>query len=629
MLTSLRNVAGTWVAKLLLLMLVLSFAVWGISGSIFGGVGNNVLVVGDTEVSMEEFRLAYDRQLAQLSQQFGQRISREQARAFGIDQQVMAQLAAGAVLDEQARQLGLGISNDRIAELTYSDPAFHGPDGNFDRQQFEYVLNQVGMRPNDYLRNREQVSVRQQIVATVTDGIRAPDTFLRAVSLHQGEDRTVEYVAIPRAEVEPVEEPAPDVLSAWFEARKSDYAAPEYRAISYIRLEPESIADAQSVSDEDIKAYYDANADSFTTPERRTIDQIVFADEAAANAALERIRGGASFEEVMAAENRTAQDVRLGTFAKNEIADQAIAEAAFALETNEVSDVVPGSFGPILLRVTEITPAVVRPLAEVQDEVRRDLALGEARRILLDVHDAYEDARAAGDTMQEAAAKQRLTIETVPAVDRNGRDPEGNVINTLPESSRLLSEAFETEQGMENPPINIGTSGYVFFEVDSVSPARDRTLDEVRERVVQDWKTAQAEARLSALVEEKRKAVADGTATLDQVASELGLTKETKRGIKRASDDADFGDAGIQSIFSVAQNGTGAFVNPGGDAQILFRVTETFAPAAAGPEAVDPATRDTLAQGIANDLLDQFVAELQTRYEVTVNQRAVDQALSF
>jgi peptidyl-prolyl cis-trans isomerase D len=628
MLTILRAAAGTWVAKLLLLLLVLSFAVWGISGSMVGGVGNNVLVAGGTGVSMQEYRLAYDRQINMLSQQFGQRITREQAKAFGIDQQVLAQLAAGAVLDEQANDLGLGISRERVAELTFSDPAFHGPDGQFNRQQFEYVLNQVGMRPNDYLQDREKVSKRQQIVVAATDGLKAPDTFLRALALHQGEDRTVEYVAIPRTQVEPVADPAADVLSKWFEERKNDYAAPEYRAISYIKLEPEDILDEKAISDEDVKSYYDKNQQAFTTPEQRTIDQIVFADADAAKAAMERIRGGASFEDVMSAEKKTPQDVRLGTFAKSGIADPAIAEAAFALELNAVSDVVQGSFGPILLRVTEIKPAVARPFEQVSSEIRHDLAMAEARRVLLDVHDAYEDARAAGDTLQEAAQKQNLTVTKVPAIDRRGQDPEGNVINSLPESAALIREAFETEQGIENPAINIGNSGYLFFEVDGITPPRDRTLDEVRDRVVADWKTAEAESRLSALAEEKRKAVADG-ASLDEVATQLGLTKETKRGLKRTANDADFGENGIASVFSVAQNGVGAFTNPGGDARILFKVTEVFAPAAAGPDAIADNEREALAQAVSNDLLDELVAELQTRYEVTVNQRAIDQALSF
>ena len=181
MLDSLRKAAGTWVAKLLLVLLVLSFAVWGISGSMMSGPGGTTVVqTGDTRVSVMDYRLAYDRQLSVLSQQLGQRITREQAQAFGVDDQVLQQLVAGALLDEQANQLGLGVSRDRLAELTMEDPAFQGANGQFDRQRFDYVLRQIGMRPEDYLKNREQVAVRQQIVEAVSDGIQAPDTVAEA-----------------------------------------------------------------------------------------------------------------------------------------------------------------------------------------------------------------------------------------------------------------------------------------------------------------------------------------------------------------------------------------------------------------------------------------------------------------
>src|SRR5690606_15923072 len=186
MLNTLRNAARSWVSKVLLLLLVLSFAVWGISGQIFGGLGSNVLAAGDTRVSIVEYRLAYDRQVSQLSQQFGQPLTREQAQTFGVDDQVLSQLVAGAVLDEQAREMRLGLSRDRLATLTAEDPAFRTADGRFDRAQFEWVLRQVGMSPNDYLKNREQVAIRQQIVEAVSDGLTTPDTFLKAMALYQG-----------------------------------------------------------------------------------------------------------------------------------------------------------------------------------------------------------------------------------------------------------------------------------------------------------------------------------------------------------------------------------------------------------------------------------------------------------
>src|SRR5690349_19900454 len=140
MLGILRSAAGTWVTKALLSLLVVSFLAWGATTRIVSGElrGHHaVITAGGTEVSIDEYRLAYDRQLSLLSQQYGQRVTQEQAKLLGVDNQVLAQLDSGAVLDEQARKLGLGLSKDRLAELTREDPAFKGPSGQFDRRTFE------------------------------------------------------------------------------------------------------------------------------------------------------------------------------------------------------------------------------------------------------------------------------------------------------------------------------------------------------------------------------------------------------------------------------------------------------------------------------------------------------------
>lgn len=628
MLNSLRNAARSWIAKLLLVVLVLSFAVWGISGQIFGGLGSNVLTAGDTRVSILEYRLAYDRQLSLLSQQFGTPVTREQAQAFGVDNRVLSQLAAGAVLDEQAREMRLGLSRDRLAAMTAEDPAFQGADGRFDRNQFDFVLRQIGMRPEDYLRNREQAAVRQQIIEAVSDGMTAPDAFLRAVSLYQGEDRTVDYIVMPRSLVEPIEEPAQDVLETYFTENAANYAAPEYRRISYVKLEPSDIADPGAIQEEEVQSYYEDNAARFTTPEQRRIEQLVFADANAAQAALDRIRGGETFEEVVAAEGKSMQDVVLGTFEKDDVADPAIAEAAFALSQGDVSDVVDGAFGSLLVRVPEITPARVQPLAEVSQQIREDIALDEAHRVLDQVYEGYEDARAAGETMAEAASRNRLQVVTVEAVDRSGRTPEGTILTDLPESNLLLQDAFESEVGVENSPLNMGASGYLFYEVDEVTPARDRALDEVRDRVVADWKESEVATRLAERAAQVEKQVEDGKA-LAEVAEELELDVQVRRGLKRDANDAELGDAGVAAVFSVSRGETGVAPAQEGDAQIVFRVTDVLVPADAGPDALPAEARDRFASTIADDLLDQLVSRLQTEYPVAIDRGAVQQALSF
>ena len=629
MLDTLRTAAGTWVAKALLLMLVVSFAVWGISGQLAGGIGGNAVVTaGGTSVSASEFRLAYDRQLSLLSQQIGQRITREQATAFGIEQQVLSQMVAGAVLDEQARKMGLGLSKDKLADLTRQDPAFQGPGGQFDRQQFNYVLQQAGMQPNDYLTSRGKVAIRQQIVEAVSDGMKAPDAFLRAVALYRGEDRTVDYLALPKSLVEPIEEPAADVLAKWFEENKKNYAAPEYRKISYVKLEPEDIADTSAITEEQIKADYETNKAKFSTPETRTIEQIVYKSPEAAKAARGSVDAGSTFEDLVKAEGKTEADVLLGTFAKDKVPDNAVAEAAFKMQANEVSSVIQGAFGPVLIRVTNIKPEVVRPLAEVREEIRKELALVEANRILLDVHDSYEDARAAGSSLRESAGNLKLKVVTIDAIDRAALRPDGSVVNDLPSSQNLLAGAFETEANVENPALNVGSNGFVFYEVEGVTPARDRTLDEVREKVVADWKTAETRTRLAAKAAELEKRLKDG-ATFETLATEMKSEKQTKRGLKREADDADFGKPGVAAVFGVPQGGTGVFSSPQDDAQILFKVTEVFEPAGAGPDSVDEEQRNAFSSGLADDLLDQLVARLQSEYTVTVDQAAVQRALAF
>jgi peptidyl-prolyl cis-trans isomerase D len=629
MLEALRKAAGTWIAKLLLILLVVSFAVWGVSGQISGGLGSGaVITAGDTTVTPVEYRLAYDRQLNVLSQRFGQRLTREQATALGVDDQVLAQLVAGAVLDEQARLLGLGLSKDRIATLTAEDPAFHGPDGKFDRQQFDYMLRQIGMRPEDYFANRSQVAIRQQIVEAVSDGLKAPDAFLHAVALYRGEDRTAEYLVLPKSLVEPVPAPADAALTTWFDEHKADYAAPEFRKFSYVKLEPEDIADESAITDEQVRADYDKNKARYTTPETRTIEQLVFATKEAADAAAASIKNGATFDSIVTAEGKTQADTLLGTFAKGAIPDKSIADPVFALGLNEVSGVVQGAFGPVLLRVTAITPEVVKTYEEVSAQLRKELAIAEASRILLDVHDKYEDSRAGGETLQEAASKLGLKIVTIDAISRTGQKPDETIVNDLPGSVDLLNAAFESEVGVENPAVNVGSNGFVFFELEGITPARDRTLDEVRAKVVADWTTAETEKRLSDKTAELEKRLKDGT-TLDALATELKLEKQTKRGLKREADDGDVGKAGVAAVFGVAEGGSGAFAAPAGDARILFKVTEVFEPAASGADTVPEDARKSFASGLADDLLDQLVARLQTEYEVRVDRNAIANALAF
>jgi peptidyl-prolyl cis-trans isomerase D len=628
MLDSMRKAASGWVAKVLLGLLVISFAVWGVSSSMLTGPqATSVLEAGTARVSPVEFRLAYDRQLRAVSQQFGQRLTREQAVSLGIDNQVIQQLSAGALLDNLAGDMNLGISKDRLAALTAQDPAFFNASGTFDRSLFDRVLREVGMRPEDYLLNRAQVARRQQIVDSAGENMVIPAAFLDALSIHDGETRDVSFLVLPESLVQPVAMADEAALKAWFEENNAAYAFPEFRGVRYVKLEPEDLAAQVEVSDAELKADYDKTIDRFTTPEQRAIEQILFADRGSAEAARASLDAGQTFESLLAAQDKTVADASLGTLAKSAMADPALAEAAFAIPAaNGVSPVVDGQFGPAILRVTAITPSVITPFEQARDQILKEIQLQRAAENVLEAHDSYEDARAGGDSMKDAAQKVGLSVIEIAAVSRAAEAPDGTRIETLPAPADLLRTAFESEIDAETVPISLGATGFLWVETSSVQPARDATFEEVRAKVEADWLADETNRLLAERANGLLERVKGGM-TLAALATELNLTVETAPGLSRTTQSVGLGAAGVEAAFAGVAGHKALVPSTNGDQQVLLVVDAANRPT---PDAGRVAEqKDALSSALSDDLLDQLIGRLQLDTPVTVNQGAIDRALNF
>src|SRR5690606_28626167 len=150
----------------------------------------------------------------------------------------------------------------------------------------------------------------------------------------------------------------------------------------------------------------------------------------------------------------------------------------------------------VILKVAEVTPAHTTPFEEVKAELKQEIATRQAEAEVLDLHDEIEDARAGGATLKEVAERFNLTVASPAAFDRGGTDSAGNTVD-LPDASDLISEVFESDVGVENDPLPLGARGFVWFEVTEVTPERDRTLDEVRDKVVERWQADQRKERLA------------------------------------------------------------------------------------------------------------------------------------
>ncbi|AYD01282.1 peptidylprolyl isomerase [Neorhizobium sp. NCHU2750] len=626
MLDSLRNAARSWVAKSLLLLLVASFAIWGISQSLMTSTSSTVMTVGDQEISADQFRLAYQRQIANLSRQFGTQLTPQQARSFGIDNEVLTQLAAGAALDQLAKDMHLALSEDKLANLIAEDPAFKGVNGQFDRNLFTSRLRNAGLRENDYIAERSKVATRSQIVEAVSDGFKPPQVLVDALKQYRDEGRTVDYLLLSNANIDPVKAPADDVLSAWFDKNKTKYRAPEYRSFAYVKLEPSDIADASSITDDELRAEYDKQKDSYKTEETRTIEQLTFPNKEMADAAAGQLReGNTTFDQIIKDQGKTPTDVLLGDFTKATVPDQKLADAAFKVSANGgTTPVVQGTFGPVILRVSNIRPESTRSFDEVKDELRKKMAVAAASREIASVHDKFEDLRNGGATLDDAAKQTNLKLVTVTA-DASGQNEQDQPVTGLPAASNLLMEVFRAEPGQDTIPVDLGNSGYVWFEVRNVTPERDRKLDEVHDKVVADWTAEQQREALTAKANEL-KARLDKGDTLATIAGELGIAVETKTGLHRNAEDPIFGQEAIAVAFSGPVDTTGTAIAADRESRLLMKVTSV------DQSPTDALANDQQLQQLAgaagDDMLDQMVNSLKQRYGVSVNQAAVEQSTS-
>jgi peptidyl-prolyl cis-trans isomerase D len=607
-------------------LLVVSFLVWGI-GDIFRGFGlSAVAKVGRTEIGIEQFRQIYNDRLQQLGRQVGRPVTPDQARGIGFDRQVIGQLVAETAVDEYARQMRLGLSDAEIAKRLMSDPNFQGVNGQFDRARFDAVIRQAGYTEPRYVAEQRRLLLRRQIIDTVAGGLAPPKAAVEAASRYENEERAIDYVTLDRSQAGEIAPPTPEQLAQYFEQRKSLFRAPEYRKLVVLTVTPTELANWTVISDADAKRIYDERRARYVTAERRQVQQIVFPKAEDAQAAADRVAQGLSFEALAKERGLQPTDIDLGTIAKSAIIDRAIADAAFALKQGEVSAPVQGRFGIALVRVVKIEPEQVRTYEQAAGEIKRDIALERAKAEVSSLRDKIEDDRASGSTLAEAASKLSLESRTIEAIDRNGRGPNGVQVTSLPAGVDVLSAAFATDVGVENDPLQVEGGGYAWYDVLGITPARERTLDEVKDEVEVRWRNDEITARLIA----KANALVDKLKTgaaLKDVAADDRLKVETASGLKRGNPPEALSAEVLDVVFRIAKGSAGTAPTDQPTKRIVFRVTDVIVPNL--DPASDTAKRisDALRRSMSDDVIGEYVARVESEIGTSINPTALSQVV--
>lgn len=623
MLQALRSGAAGWVAKIFFGLLVLSFAVWGIEDVFrIGRTAPTVATVGERQITVEDFRTAYNNELRRISNQAKRVITPEQARMAGIGDKVLSDMINEAAIDSKIAGLGLSISDDAVVREIQTDDTFQGPTGSFDRNAFREILRQNNLSENQYLALQRSYSKREQLIDALRRNVEAPEAFARAIHAFNSDSRSITYLALKAEEPAAVPAPSADALKAYFEERKDSFSAPDYRKIAVLSLDPKALAATKTISDDRLKSYYEANQPKYADLEKRSIEQISFPTLDEAKAASDKIKAGALFEQVWAERKLKPEDVYLGDLTKAQMFDKKIADAAFSLPMGQVSGPVEGAFSTVLLRVTGVQQQKLRPFDEVKDEIRAVLGEEEARKEVLAIHDKIDEARLGGATLEEAAKPNGLKVRIIEAVDRAGAGPDGKPIAELPMQDKVVEAAFRTDVGADAGTLNEGDA-YAWIDVLGVTPSRERTFDEARAAVETRWREDEAQKRLDARSDQVLADLKAGKSFEDVAAGrklEVEQAETTRLG-GAPSVTAEQAKAIFQT--KVEEFGQTPPDERGG--RLVYRVTaENERPYEPG-KADDGGQLEKISQSMANDLVSALVKQIRDQLGTKIDPAAVTQ----
>lgn len=636
MLNAIRVAAANWLGRAVLTVimgvLILSFAIWGIGDIFKGGVNRTVATVGSTKISAEEYRTAMNNELRRIQMQVRRAVTMEEARAFGLDRELLSRKIDDAALAQDATRLGLALDRPMVVASVMDAPEFKTA-GQFDRAKLAEALGQAGLNEQEFIRVQEQHLLRLQLYNGLVGGFAAPTTMLEAIHAYRSGTRDVEALLLDPAKLAAPPAPDAEAIKTYYEAHRGEFRTVETRKASILALGIKDFASALTLSEDELKAYYAAGvaAGTIGSPERRTLQRILFDTEAEAKAAGEKLNAGGDFASLMSERKLGEADVNYGARTKADLTEAAQRDAVFSASEGKVVGPFKDTFGFVIYRVGKIeagnVPAFEAVKAQLEasaraDKLNRDPAI---QRKLEAATKAIEEARTAGKSLAEAAKAAGVQAVQIAALDKDGGDGNGNRV-TVPGGSDVVAAIFASDIGLDNEPLTQKDGSHVWYEVNAVEPARERSIDDVKALVVQ---RIDAQTRDKALLEQANgliKRIGAGE-PLAKIAQELGLPVESFKGLKRGQRDAKLGGSGVDRAFSgpVGQPVTALAAN-GAHRLVMVPVKADIPPFDAAALEASGLTRQ-VAQGIADDVMAEYTAALRQQLGVSINQPLLNQTL--
>ncbi|MCD6026752.1 MAG: peptidylprolyl isomerase [Solimicrobium sp.] len=509
---------------ILLLFIVPSFALMGVS-SYFGNGNNDALaIVNGEQISQQEFDKALRQQMDQMRERLSEQFDESLFNTPAAKTSVLNNLISQRVLMMEAKTQNLGIPDALLQQTISGISGLTLHDGSFDYTGYKNILANQGITPAVYENNLRQDLAVQQLVSSIQGSAFVPNTVIAQVAEMMGQEREIQSLDFNASDFVNQVNITEAKLKTYYDKNNAQFAIPETVKIEYIVLSGEAVARQMMVSDEDIKLYYDQNSKNFTVDEQRRASHILIkvnknasdADKAAAKAKAEEILTLVRAQPGKFAQlaKQYSQDEGSATnggdldFFGRGMMVKPFEDAAFKLKQNETSGLVQSDFGYHIIYLTAIKPATVKLLAEVKDQIREDIKKQKASKQFSEMAEVFTNTvYEQSDSLRPAADKLKLTIETADNLTRlpdfSSQSAKADPVLANPKflkavfSDDVIKNKHNTES-IEVAPNTLVSARLIDYKAASIRP-----FNEVRELITMLMKAEESAALATKAGEEK------------------------------------------------------------------------------------------------------------------------------
>ena len=526
MLERIREGSQGIVAKSILGLVILTFAISGIGSYISNQANTAFAVVNGVEITQSSFEGAYQNERARMEQQFGamfEQLLADESYVANFRSNVLDRLVVEELQKQSAGALGVRVGDDQVREAILNMAEFQ-QNGVFNNDVYLALLRQAGYQPaqfREYM--REQMARTQYSNAVFSTDFVLPNE-VKAFNDLNNQTRSFDQVTFSVESLKSEISPEQADLDSYYAANKLSYQTEEQIAVEYLVIDGAKLASDVAVTQEELDTFYNENIDNYTEAEKRRLSHILIEvgdDEAAAKTAIEQAQAdlnlGKSFEEVAkSASNDTFSAENGGDldWVEPGVMGEKFDEAAFALvNIGDVSGVVETDFGFHLIKLTELQPSVVTAFADVKEEIEQTLKSNKSAELYIEAQtNALEVSFEMPDSLEDAAQAAGIELQQTNLL------PRSQLTNELTEP-QVMSQLFDQEfiaEGINSDLIELNDEKSILVRVIEYKAPEQQSLEQVKDLVTSAVVTQQAQALAKSKAEDVLTKVKAGESFVSQ-----------------------------------------------------------------------------------------------------------------